>query len=97
MARQWKEQEGADRAKPGFVWTYAHYRDSTLIFHTRHLPDSDLLGSASCQCLGFARLFFTVTHKATAGTLKIRLLRGHNYVCQYAINRRLLSTVKLCK
>jgi hypothetical protein len=40
--------------------------------------------------LGFARLFFK---KATAGTLKPRLLRGHNYICQYAINGRIVSTV----
>jgi hypothetical protein len=68
MARLWKEQRESDLARLGFVWTYAHYL--TLIFHTLGRPDRLLSGVRTS--------FFLKS------TLRIRLLRGHNYIFEYA-------------
>ena len=77
MTRQWRKEKQSELAKPGFVWTYGHYL--TLIFHT--------LCRGGVLLSGVRTSFFFKWH------LKLRLLRGHNYIRQYTINGRTVSSV----
>jgi len=69
MTRQWRKEKQSELAKPGFVWTYAHYL--TLIFHTLCRGGVLLSGvrTSENQITPGAHLYTTVHHQWTNSVL----------------------------
>jgi hypothetical protein len=77
MTRQWRKEKQSELAKPGFVWTYAHY------FNLFNPDFSFTLQSRSAPVWG-SHVFFN---------LEPQITRWHIYIRQYTINGRTVSSV----
>ena len=77
MTRQWRKEKQSDLAKPGFSL------DQCALLN----PDFSYTLPRRSALVWGSHVFFFKSH------LKLRLLRGQNYIRQYTINGRTVSSV----